>query len=108
MTFRHLADMVSGYGRVEPPGEAWAYNDWAIDLYLKTLFDGVFQERPNSAAQNAARLGPLQIEDGSFFGSRDGYGLKMSPRDFARIGWFWLNRGAWKGERTRANGCAER
>lgn len=98
MTFRHLADMVSGYGRVEAPGEAWAYNDWAINLYSKVLFDGVFQEKPDSAAKKASRLGVLQIEDGTFFGSRDGYGLLMSPRDFARIGWFWLNKGNWNGK----------
>lgn len=98
MTFRHLANMVSGYGRVEAPGEAWAYNDWAINLYSKTLFDGVFQEKPDSVAKRASRLGVLQIEDGTFFGSRKGYGLLMSPRDFARIGWFWLNKGNWGGK----------
>jgi CubicO group peptidase (beta-lactamase class C family) len=97
MTFRHLADMVSGYGRVEPPGEAWAYNDWAINLYSKVLFDGVFQETPNAAAMSSSRLGALQIEDGTIFGSRQGYGVYMSPRDFARIGWFWLNKGNWGG-----------
>ena len=98
MTFRHLANMVSGYGRVEAPVEAWAYNDWAINLYLKTLFDGVFEEKSDSAAKKASRLGTLQIEDGTFFGSRKGYGLLMSPRDFARIGWFWLNKGNWNGK----------
>ncbi len=98
MSFRHLANMVSGYGRVEAPGEAWAYNDWAINLYLKTLFDGVFEEKPDSVAKMASRLGVIQIEDGSFFGSRKGYGLLMSPRDFARIGWFWLNKGNWNGK----------
>ena len=98
MTFRHLADMVSGYGRMEAPGKAWAYNDWAINLYLKTLFDGVFEEKPDSAAKRASRLGALHIEDGTFFGSRKGYGLRMSPRDFARIGWFWLNKGNWNGK----------
>ncbi len=98
MTFRHLADMVSGYGRVEAPGEAWAYNDWAINLYSKTLFDGVFQEKPDAVAKAASRLGDLQIEDGTFFGSRKGYGALMSPRDFARIGWFWLNKGNWNGK----------
>jgi CubicO group peptidase (beta-lactamase class C family) len=98
MTFRHLANMVSGYGRVEAPGEAWAYNDWAISLYLKALFDGVFEENADSAAQRASRLGTLQIEDGTFFGSRKGYGLLMSARDFARIGWFWLNKGNWSGK----------
>ena len=47
MTFRHLANMMSGYGRPDSPGAAWAYNDYAIQLYQRTVFDRVFQEVPN-------------------------------------------------------------
>lgn len=97
MTFRHLANMVSGYALPEDPGTAWGYNDYAISLYNLTLFDGVFQETPNDVITAPNRLGPLQFEDGSVFGSRNGYGLKTSPRDFARIGWFMLNKGNWNG-----------
>ncbi|MEQ1828193.1 MAG: pectate lyase, partial [Pirellula sp.] len=32
------------------------------------------------------------------FGSRNGTGVTASPRDFARIGWLWLNRGNWNGK----------
>ena len=32
ITFRHLGAMTSGYRRPEPPGAAWAYNDFAIQL----------------------------------------------------------------------------
>ena len=46
MTFRHLGAMTSGYARPEPPGAAWSYNDYAIQLYQKTLFDRVFKEPP--------------------------------------------------------------
>ena len=95
MTFRHLANMVSGYGLPEPPGAAWGYNDYAINLYSKTLFDGVFRQTPNQAATDPKRLGALKFQDGSIFGSRRGYGLSTTPRDFARIGWFWLNKGNW-------------
>lgn len=98
MTFRHFADMVSGYGLPEKPGVAWAYNDYAINLYSKTLFDGVFNQTPNDVATAPGRLGALQFQDGSIFGSRGGYGLNTTPRDFARIGWFWLNRGTWNGK----------
>ena len=42
MTFRHLGAMTSGYARPEVPGAAWSYNDYAIQLYQKTLFDKVF------------------------------------------------------------------
>jgi len=95
MTWRHLADMTSGYARGEAPGQAWAYNDYAIMLYSRLLFDGVFGDTPNNAA--LARLAALQFEDGGLFGSRGGRGLDASPRDFARIGWLWANRGNWNG-----------
>lgn len=91
ITFRHLADMTSGYARPEPPGQAWAYNDFAIQLYQKTLFDRVFQEEPAKVV--ADRLAPLAFQDGLAFNERRR--LLASTRDFARVGWFWLNRGRW-------------
>ncbi|MBI5510938.1 MAG: serine hydrolase [Deltaproteobacteria bacterium] len=97
MTFAHLANMTSGYALPEAPGAAWGYNDYAITLYSKTLFDRVFAQAANDVAAAPNRLGPLQLQDGSFFGSRSGRGVDASPRDFARIGWFWLNRGNWRG-----------
>jgi len=42
-------------------------------------------------------MAALEFEDGSIFGSRGGYGVHASVRDFARIGWLWLNKGDWKG-----------
>ncbi|MBW2699235.1 MAG: serine hydrolase, partial [Deltaproteobacteria bacterium] len=95
MTFRHLADMTSGYARGEGPGQAWAYNDIAITLYSNLLFDAAFGDSPNNVA--ISRLSAMQFQDGGVFGSRDGRGVDASPRDFARIGWLWLNRGNWDG-----------
>ena len=97
MEFYHLANMTSGYGRGEAPGAAWAYNDYAISLYARTLFDRVYQTSANSAATDPNRLGALNFQDGSIFSSRSGYGLYTSPRDFARIGWLWCNKGYWDG-----------
>ncbi len=97
MTFHHLANMISGYARGENPGAAWAYNDYGIQLYVKTLFDRVFETTANAAAANSSRLGALQLEDGTLFSSRNGYGVLTTPRTFARIGWLWLNRGNWNG-----------
>jgi len=97
MTFRHLANMIGNYTRTEAPGAAWAYNDYGIQLYQKTLFDRVYGTTPNAAATAPTRLGALQFQDGSIFSSRDGYGLYTSVRDYARIGWFWLNKGNWNG-----------
>lgn len=95
MTFAHLANMISGYARPEPPGAAWAYNDYAIMLYQKTLFDHVFKEDANHVA--ATRLAPLELEDGLDFDPKRRR-LKASVRDFARLGWFWLNQGYWRGK----------
>lgn len=94
ITFRHLANMTSGYARGEPPGARWAYNDVAVNLYGLTL-KRVFNSDLDQVALN--RLAALQFEDGSIFGSRDGIGVDASIRDFARIGWFWLNNGNWNG-----------
>ncbi len=102
MTFAHLANMTSGYARGEAPGAAWAYNDYAIKLYAVTLFDRVFGTSANAAATADTRLGFLQFQDGSIFSSRDGYGLSTTPRDFARIGWLWCNRGYWNGTQLLA------
>ena len=103
MTFSHLANMTSGYVRGEVPGEAFAYNDYGISLYLKTLFDRVYGiDSTNADAVMSLvnnELGALQFEDGSFIQTvRGGPRLTMTPRDFARIGWWWLNRGNWQGE----------
>jgi CubicO group peptidase (beta-lactamase class C family) len=92
ITFRHLGSMSSGYARPEGPGEAWAYNDYAIQLYQKTLFDKVFRADPKSAAEVPNRLGGLGFQDGLEF-RKSNRRISASVRDLARIDWFWLNRG---------------
>jgi len=94
ITFRHLGSMTSGYARPEPPGAAWAYNDYAIQLYQKTLFDKVFKDDPKRVAEHPNRLGALGLEDGLEWRAKNRR-LFASVRDFARIAWFWLNRGRW-------------
>lgn len=94
ITFRHLGSMTSGYARPEGPGEAWAYNDFAINLYQKTLFDKVYKDDPKAAAEHPKRLGGLGLQDGLEW-RKTNRRLSASVRDFARIAWFWLNRGAW-------------
>jgi len=95
ITFRHLGAMTSGYARPEGPGEAWAYNDYAIQLYQMTLFDRIYQADAKRVAEAPQRLGALQFEDGLKFSDRRR--LSASVRDFARIAWFWANRGNWQG-----------
>ena len=95
MTLRHLASMTSGYARPEEPGKAWAYNDYAIQLYQKTLFDKVFLEPPDVAFHQPQR-----------FGAGVAGWLRVSQIESAdaarrcaisRVAWFWLNRGNWNG-----------
>ncbi|MHC4581176.1 MAG: serine hydrolase domain-containing protein, partial [Planctomycetota bacterium] len=91
MTFHHLANMISGYARPDKPGAAWAYNDYAINLYRLTLFDRVFRADPAKVANDAKRLGALHFEDGLSFSKKAH--VVASVRDFARLCWFWLNKG---------------
>jgi CubicO group peptidase (beta-lactamase class C family) len=95
ITFRQLACMTSGYACEEGPGAAWAYNDYGIELFAQSL-ERAFGRSLNDAAKDY--LAPLQFEDGRTFGSRRGRGCTLSPRDMARLGWFWLNEFKW-GER---------
>ncbi len=110
ITFHHLANMTSGYARREWPGQAFSYNDYAIKLYHNTLFNRVFAADPNQIIQNKNRLGPLQFQDGDVFEpiEKCGWGVHTSPRDFARIGWFWLNKGNWNGEQLLSKSFFER
>lgn len=98
MTWRHLASQTSGYGLAEPPGRAWAYNDYALALYYDTLMDRVYRQDGTDVLRKALAV-PLQFED-SFtfdaFGRPDRRGrLRISVRDFARFGLLCLREGRW-------------
>lgn len=97
ITWRHLAQQVSGYGLVEQPGEAYGYNDFALALYYQTLMDKVY--RADGTEVLATRLGqPLGFQDphrfDAFGADRPGR-LALSLRDFARLGLLWLRQGQW-------------
>jgi hypothetical protein len=98
MTFRHLANMMSGYSRPEKPGEAYAYNDPAIQLYFLTL-ERVYKQSLNDAAMTRLHE-PLQLEGKRVFNSKGR--VVMSVQDFGRICWFWLNNGYWNGQQLLA------
>lgn len=103
ITWRHLAMQTSGYGLVETPGAAYAYNDFALALYYDTLMAGVF--RTNGTAVLRSRLAqPLEFEDVctfEAFGPKDRPGrLALSVRDFARFGLLCLRRGEWRGRQV--------
>ena len=101
ITWRHLASQTSGYGLADKPGEAWAYNDYALALYYDTLTGRVFGT--NGTEVLRTRLAkPLQFEDRytfNAFGPSNRPGrLALSCRDFARFGLLVLRQGRW-GER---------
>ena len=100
ITWRHLASQTSGYGLVEKPGAAFAYNDFAIALYYDTLMQRVFHTNGTEVLKQ--RLAePLGFEDAAIF-EEDGDNLvlgrlRLSARDFARFGMLILRRGEWRG-----------
>jgi CubicO group peptidase (beta-lactamase class C family) len=96
ITFYDLANNISGYSRGEDPGEAWAYNDFAINLYGYTISYGVYGEAPSTLFPS--KLSFLGFEDPVIFSDAQ-YGrvVGMSIRDFSRLGLLWLARGIWDG-----------
>ncbi len=102
ISFRHVANMISGYSLPEGPGTHWAYNDYGVQLYSRTILQNVFGINAENAVEidalvtDTSRLGALQFEDGQLFSSTQR--VNMSVRDYARVGWFWVNRGRWDGQ----------
>ena len=97
ITFAQLMNMTSGYARIDAPGAAWAYNDVASQLKNKLI--GAVLGEPLDA-QLLPRLAPLQLQDGAVLTARGGYGASTTTRDFARIAWFWMNRGNWRNQQV--------
>jgi len=98
MTFRHLANMTSGYACNEAPGQAWAYNDYAIMFYALSLEKAMGRSIKQAADKY---FSALRFEDGDLIGNHlRGRGVSASCRDFARVGWFWMNRGGWGGRQV--------
>lgn len=99
ISWRHLASQTSGYGLPERPGEAWAYNDYALALYYDTLMGRVYRQDGTRVLKE--RLGDvLGFQDRytfEAFGPRDRPGrLAMSVRDLARFGLLYLRGGRWR------------
>ena len=84
MTLRHLASMTSGYARPEEPGKAWAYNDYAIQLYQQTLFDKIFQAPPEDGLSRSTAVRRTSIAGRVFLSPKEstheGVGPRLRPR----------------------------
>ena len=98
ITFRSLGAMTSGYTLKEAAGEAYAYNDYGIQLYEYALSEYVFRQSAEEAT--AEQFRPMQFEDewGYYQVPPKRQRIMMSIRDYARLVWMWHNRGAWNEE----------
>ncbi|NWF86160.1 MAG: hypothetical protein HXY18_20305 [Bryobacteraceae bacterium] len=104
ITWRHLANQTACYGVAERPGSAFCYNDWQMALFADLLFNRVYGapwSEVDAKVLQPLLTGPLGCEDRPTllaFGAGDRAGrLAISPRDFARFGQLFLQRGRWGG-----------
>ncbi|MER7002439.1 serine hydrolase [Dactylosporangium sp. NPDC000555] len=84
----------------EPPGVRWTYCGGATALLGRLIADGT--GRPLQQYAREALFAPLGIGAFEWTGGADGVaspasGLRLAPRDLARIGELVLAEGAWEG-----------
>ena len=87
---------------LEPPGTRWAYCGGATALLGGLIADGT--GRSLSQYGQAMLFGPLGIGDFEWMAGEDAVpsaasGLRLAPRDLARIGELVLAEGVWDGQR---------
>jgi CubicO group peptidase (beta-lactamase class C family) len=85
---------------VEPPGKTWIYSGGATALLGHMIARGT--GHPLHAFARAALFDPLGIGDSVWTAGSDGIvsaasGLRLVPRDLARIGQMIVQRGQWQG-----------
>lgn len=100
LTFRHLAFQTACLGYTEKPGNAFDYNDHSMGLFWDLVVNDLMATPWNQAEQLFDRefISPLQFQDGISFPTEGRMRGRpsISPRDFARFGWLYLNQGRWK------------
>jgi CubicO group peptidase (beta-lactamase class C family) len=87
---------------VEDPGRRWLYSGGATALLGRIIADGTGKPLPEFARE--ALFEPLGIGPTEWFHGRDGVpsaasGLRMTPRDLARIGHLMASAGVWQDRR---------
>lgn len=94
ITWHQLATMTSGYGVAEGPGEAYAYNDYAVQLFYDVLVDQVFGKDGDKLLLKHV-AGPLGWEDRATFRAFGDDGpepkMRVSARDLAKFGQWLLD-----------------
>jgi CubicO group peptidase (beta-lactamase class C family) len=88
---------------VEPPGQRWRYCGGASALLGRLIVKGAEQTLPDFATEALFR--PLGITSFGWLAGGDGVhspasGLRLGPRDLARIGQVVLAGGAWHGQQV--------
>jgi len=84
---------------IEPPGTAWSYDSGLPDVV------GLMIERTSSLSLKEFALSflfrPLQIDDLCWRGSpATGISITLTPREMAKLGSLFLDRGTWDGKRV--------
>lgn len=88
---------------IEPPGQRWSYNGGATALLARLIEKGTGQQLHEFARK--VLFEPLEIERTEWRRGVDGEpiaasGLRMTPRDLARIGTMVLGGGQWNGKQV--------
>jgi CubicO group peptidase (beta-lactamase class C family) len=88
---------------IEPPGKRWIYNGGATALLARLIEKGT--GRPLHDFAREVLFAPLRIENTEWRRGMDGEpiaasGLRMTPRDLARIGTMILGGGRWDGRQV--------
>lgn len=88
---------------VQPPGERWTYSGGAVALIGALIARGTGRRLEEFAAE--ALFAPLGIDRVEWARGADGVasaasGLRLAPRDMARIGMLVLGGGAWDGRQV--------
>lgn len=96
-----IADYALQHGVAYPPGEAWAYNSSDTNLLSAAFSSLAGQSLADYAAQTL--LPALGITDWDWIADTNGVniggiGLQLTPRDMAKFGYLYLNRGVWDGQ----------
>jgi CubicO group peptidase (beta-lactamase class C family) len=84
---------------VTDPGARWIYGAAGIELIAKLIVKGTGQSLPDFARANLfdpLGIGPTEWTKGFNGQPAPASGLRMTPRDLARIGQLILNRGRWE------------
>jgi CubicO group peptidase (beta-lactamase class C family) len=112
ITWRHLVTQSACYGVGEQPGDAFDYSDYQTALLIDALtlnVYGVGFDRADETLLYPFLASPIGCEDSPTLNSPRSHPgrLRISARDFARVGWLYRNSGHWRGKRVMPAAFAE-